>query len=163
MVRVPVRPAPLFVATLNTTEPLPLPAVPDATVSHVALLVAVHEHPAAADTATVLPFVPDAATARLVGLRVTVHAVAGAPACVTVNVLAPTATLPTRARVDVLAETLNPKDPLRFPLDVVSAIQDTPMFAVQPHPVAAVTDTTPAPPAAGVETDAGCSVIVHVG
>ena len=80
------------------------------------------------------------------------------------NVIVPTVTLPARGAVDVLAATLNAKVPLPVPLaEVVSEIQDTPLLAVQLQPVAAVTDTTPVPPAAGVETDAGCREIVHVG
>jgi hypothetical protein len=43
IVSVPVRSAPLFAATLNVTEPLPVRVVPpDVTVIHDALLAAVH-------------------------------------------------------------------------------------------------------------------------
>jgi hypothetical protein len=53
MVRVPVRAAPLFAAALNPTEPLPVPVAPDVTLSHGALLAAVHVHPLPAVTVTV--------------------------------------------------------------------------------------------------------------
>ena len=65
---VPVREAPLpFVATLNVTEPLPLPLAPDVIVIHKALLVAVHAHPPVVDTETVIPLPPDANNVTLVG------------------------------------------------------------------------------------------------
>jgi hypothetical protein len=60
IVSVPVRAGPMFAPTLNPTEPFPLPLAPDVTVIHVALLTAVHRHPACVDTATV-PASPDAA------------------------------------------------------------------------------------------------------
>ena len=64
----PDRAAPVFAATLNPTEPFPLPEAPDVTVSHVgAVLTAVHEHPEPAVTATV-PVLAVAATFWLVGL-----------------------------------------------------------------------------------------------
>ena len=55
IVTVPVRSLSLsvFVATLNATEPLPLPLAPDVTVIQFALLLAVHAQPVPADTATV--------------------------------------------------------------------------------------------------------------
>jgi hypothetical protein len=53
IVRVPVRDAPVFAATLNATEPFPDPVEPDVSVIHDAPLVAVHPHPLCADTATV--------------------------------------------------------------------------------------------------------------
>ena len=42
IVSVPVLAAPVLLATLKATEPLPVPAAPDVTVIHVAPLVAVH-------------------------------------------------------------------------------------------------------------------------
>ena len=53
MVIVPLRAAPVFKATLNPTGPFPVPDAPDVTVSHGALLFAVHVQPAPAVTVTV--------------------------------------------------------------------------------------------------------------
>jgi hypothetical protein len=53
MVNVPDRAAPVFAATLNPTEPFPVPDAPAVTVIHGAPLVAVHVHPVPAVTATV--------------------------------------------------------------------------------------------------------------
>ena len=64
MVRVPTREAPVLAATLNVTEPVPLPLTPEVTVSQVALLVVVQTQPRPADTET-LPVPPDAAMAAL--------------------------------------------------------------------------------------------------
>jgi hypothetical protein len=47
---VPERPPPLLPATLNATAPFPLPELPDVTVIHDALLIAVQLQPAALDT-----------------------------------------------------------------------------------------------------------------
>jgi hypothetical protein len=52
MVTAPVRAAPPFGATTRVTEPGPLPAAPSPTVTHGAVLVAVHEHPGCAETGT---------------------------------------------------------------------------------------------------------------
>ncbi len=58
-----------FAVTLNVTVPLPDPLAPAVTVIHVAPLVAVHEHPLAAETVTLLlPAV--APTDALVGVTV---------------------------------------------------------------------------------------------
>jgi hypothetical protein len=51
----------VFAAALNPTVPLPEPATPDVTVSHGALLLAVHAHAAVVVTAT-LPVVAVAGT-----------------------------------------------------------------------------------------------------
>jgi len=53
IVSVAVRAAPLFAKTLNAITPLPLPDAPCVTVSHAALLTAVHEHAAAVVIETV--------------------------------------------------------------------------------------------------------------
>ncbi len=45
MLMVPVRAAPGFGATLNATAPLPEPLAPEVTVTHAALLLAVHAQP----------------------------------------------------------------------------------------------------------------------
>ena len=67
MVTVPERAPPVLAATLNATEPFPLPLAPEVTVTHAALLLAVQAQPLPADTATV-PVPPDAAIEELVGL-----------------------------------------------------------------------------------------------
>ena len=58
MVNVPDRALPVLAAAVNATDPFPVPVAPDVTVSHVALLVAVHEHPLAAVTFTGVPAPP---------------------------------------------------------------------------------------------------------
>jgi hypothetical protein len=64
MVIVPLRGAPVVLGVpLNSTEPLPVPLAPDATVSHAALLVAIHGQDADVVTATGLPGPPPAAIA----------------------------------------------------------------------------------------------------
>jgi hypothetical protein len=55
MVSEPDREAPVFAATLNVTEPFPVPVEPDVTVIHDAWLLAVHPHRLCTDTATVPP------------------------------------------------------------------------------------------------------------
>ena len=64
---VPVRGPPVFAATVNATDPLPLPLAPDVTVIQPALLLAVQAQLVPADTA-VLPDPPAAAIEALVGL-----------------------------------------------------------------------------------------------
>ena len=44
-VTVPVRAPPVFAATLNATEPFPLPLAPEVTVTQAALLLAVQAQP----------------------------------------------------------------------------------------------------------------------
>ena len=56
-----------FSATLNVTDPLPLPLAPEVTVIHDALLVAVHPHPLGAETDTPIPPPPDASNVTLEG------------------------------------------------------------------------------------------------
>jgi hypothetical protein len=62
MVSVPLRAAPVFAATLNATDPSPLPLVPDVMVIHASLLVAVQAQPPVVETATGLPAPAVAAT-----------------------------------------------------------------------------------------------------
>ena len=74
MVAIPTRAAPVLAAAFNVTVPLPLPLAPDAIVSHAGvLLVAVHVHPAAVDTATLIPVAAAAEIDWLVGLIEMVH------------------------------------------------------------------------------------------
>jgi hypothetical protein len=69
-------------ATVKLTVPLPAPLAPAVIVSHESLLVAVHGHPAAVDTATGVPAPPAAAIDCVFGAIEGAHV----PACVTVNV-----------------------------------------------------------------------------
>ena len=62
MVSVPVLAEPVFAATVNVTDPLPLPLAPELIAIHDAPLVAVHGHPAAAETVMGVPAPPAAAT-----------------------------------------------------------------------------------------------------
>jgi hypothetical protein len=55
IVRVPVRAAPLFDATLNDTDPLPLPDAPLVTLMNASFADAVQAQPAPAVTATLPP------------------------------------------------------------------------------------------------------------
>ena len=59
IVSVPVRLAAVFAATLNDTDPLPVPVAPLVTVIHALLLTAVHGQPDVALT-VVVPVPPDA-------------------------------------------------------------------------------------------------------
>jgi len=68
MVAVPLRPPPVLAATVSATDPFPLPCVGETEI-HEALLDAVHEHPAPADTLT-MPLSPAAGAEVLVGLIV---------------------------------------------------------------------------------------------
>jgi hypothetical protein len=61
MVSVPLRAPAVLAATLNWTEPLPVPFVPDVMLIHEAFDAAVHPHPLLVDTATGLPPPPAAA------------------------------------------------------------------------------------------------------
>ena len=67
IVSVPIRCAPVFAAALNPTVPPPVLLAPLVIVSHGALLVAVHVHPAAVVTVTGDPAPPDAAIVVLPG------------------------------------------------------------------------------------------------
>ena len=67
MLRAPERPAPVLAATLNATEPPPLPLAPEVTVTHAALLPAVQAQPLPADTA-IVPIPPAAPIVAFDGL-----------------------------------------------------------------------------------------------
>jgi hypothetical protein len=75
--------------------PAPVPLAPDAMVIQVALSVAVHAQPVAADTVTLFVLAPNATLADA-GLIVGAH---GAPACVTVKLLPPIVRVAVRAVV----------------------------------------------------------------
>jgi hypothetical protein len=67
-VRLLLRALPVFAATLNATDPLPVPVAPDVIVIHAALLLAVQEHPAAVATENAAPTTPPAPNDWLLGL-----------------------------------------------------------------------------------------------
>jgi hypothetical protein len=67
MVSVPVRASPGFDATLNVTDPLPVPDAPLVIVIQSTFDVALHEHVVPVVTDTVPPLPPSPATDRLVG------------------------------------------------------------------------------------------------
>jgi hypothetical protein len=67
MARVPVRVLPERLSALNPTVPFPVPDAPEVIAIHPTLLVALHEQPAPAETATVPP-PPVLAMEALVGL-----------------------------------------------------------------------------------------------
>jgi len=85
------------------TVPAPLPFTPALSVSHAALLVAVHPQPVPAETVTV----PAAAEGEVRfaddGEMVNVQ---GRPACVTVNVAPPIVIVPVRGVAAVFAATM---------------------------------------------------------
>jgi hypothetical protein len=86
IVSVPVRAVPVLAAAVKPTVPLPVPLVPDVTVSHDALLVALHRHADWVETATGDPAPPAAAMFWLVGAIEYVHVgVVEAAACVMID------------------------------------------------------------------------------
>ena len=100
----PVRDAVLgFAATSYETVPLPLPLAPPVSVIHVALLDAVHAHPAPAVTVTVPLVATDVLSVAAEGRIVNEH---GAPGCVIVKVFPAIVIVPVRELVLVLAATL---------------------------------------------------------
>lgn len=129
---VPFREAPVLAATLNPTEPFPVPAAPDVTVIHTALLTAVHAQAAVVVTFSV-PVLAAAGAFRLVGASEYVHAGGGAvaAACDTVYVRLLIAIVPVRA-APVLAATTNVTMPSPAPVAPdVSVIQGTLLAADQ--------------------------------
>ena len=95
MVRVPVRAPPLFAATLNPTEPLPLPDAPLAIVIHDAFEAAAQAQSAPLVTATA-PVPPGASNVWDAGEIAYEHAGAAA-GCVTVSVWSAIVSVPDRA------------------------------------------------------------------
>ena len=109
-------------------------------VTQLALLAAVHPHPVDAVTATVPALAPDT-TFVDAGEIVDTH---GMPACVIVNVLPPTVSVPVRGVVAVFAATLYVTEPLPAPFaPAVTVIHASLLVAVHAHPVAAVTVMVP--------------------
>lgn len=153
IVSVPVRAlAALFAAALKLTVPLPDPLAPAVTVIHPLLLAAVHAHPAGAFTVAVPVPPPEpmlCAEGEIVSVQTT-------PACVTVKVAPAIVSVPVRAAVDVLPATLNATVPFPVPAaPAVTVIQEALLEAVHAHPVPAVTEALPLPPAATTERPVG--------
>jgi hypothetical protein len=151
IVSVPLRAAPVLAATLNPTEPLPVPLAPDVTVIHATVLVAVHAQVAPLVTVTV-PVLAVAGALRLLGAMAYVQTGGGAAAaaCDTVNVRLAIEMVPVRA-APVFTATLNLTEPFPVPLDPdVTVIHDTLLPADHSHVFCvAVTAIVPVPPAAG--------------
>src|SRR5439155_1214563 len=102
----------VFAAALNEMDPLPVPLAPAVIVIHASVVVAVHEQPVGAVTPTV-PDPPPTTTACVAGESVEVQ---GTPACVTVNVLPATVSVPVRDVPAVFAAMLNVTLPLPEPV-----------------------------------------------
>lgn len=123
------------------TVPLPLPFAPDVTVSHDALLLAVHEHPSAVVTVT-LPEPPADGTLAAVGAIEMEHPLP----CVTVTCAPATLMLPLRAG-PLSGSTLNPNAPEPLPLvAVVTVIHGTLLETDQAQPGVVSIVADPEPP-----------------
>lgn len=97
------------------------------------------------------PSPPAAGTDALEGAIEYEH---GAAACVMVNVLAPTATVPVRDVVVGFAATVYETLPLPLPVaPLLTVIHEELLAAVHAQPVAAVTLMVPAPPSAATLAD----------
>lgn len=127
MVRVPVRPAPLFAAAVTVTVPFPVPGAPLATLSHGSFGAAVHEHHDPPEIENAIAPPPDA-IAWLDGATDRLQAAA---ACDTVNVWLAIVTVPLRAAA-AFASTLSVTVPLAVPVDPsVTAIHGALLTAFQ--------------------------------
>jgi hypothetical protein len=153
MVNVPVRDAPVLLAAVNVTDPLPVPVAPDVTVIHSAALVAVHWQVLPADTVTGVPAPPAALMFWLIGEIVVLHAGGGGggagmltPGCVMVGRWLATATVPLLAapsfRATVKLSVLVPVPVV----DDVRVIQLTSTVAVHGHSLSVVMVSLPGPP-----------------
>jgi hypothetical protein len=122
----------VFAATVNFTVPLPLSGEPDTIEIQVTLLAAVQAQLPAADTDSEELAIPAAATDTLVGLTVPVQD--DAAAWLMVTVWPAIVSVPVRA-APVLAEALNPTEPLPLPLepDVIDSHAAL-LTAVHVHP-----------------------------
>jgi hypothetical protein len=153
IVSVPVRAMPVFAATLYPTDPLPLPLLPEVTVSHEALLLAVHVQPLAVVTATERLLPPPATTDWVVGLMKEAQgdgAAVPAAGWTAVTGWPPTIRVPVR-NAPALAPIENETVPLPAPLlpDVMTS-HGASLTAVHAHPAVAVTATEPVPPPAAI-------------
>jgi hypothetical protein len=134
--------ADVLAVTESVTVPEPVPEPPPVTVIHPALLVEVHEQPAAAVTAT------DAVPALSESRSALVESVYphDAPAWVTVTTWPATVSVPVRGLVDGLAVTEKPTAPEPLVvLPLVTVIHAVLLAAVHVHPDEAVTATDPPP------------------
>lgn len=157
IVSAPVRCAPVFAATEKLTDPLPVPAAPEVTVSQSRFEAAVHPHVSPVEIVTVPP-PPAAPTIWPAGEIESVH---GTAAWEIVSAAPPTAIWPLRAP-PVLADTLNctvPPPVPDAPAEIV--IQPTLGVAVHAQPCPAVTFAWPSPPAAATSIDVGEMVNEH--
>ena len=167
IVTMPVRAVPVFAATLKPTTPLPVPAAPDVTVSHTALLTAVHAHVAVVVTFTV-PVLAVEGTFCAVGVIPYVHAAGGgggaAPAaCDTVNVRFAIAMVPVRAAPAFVA-TANATTALPRPVGPdVTVIHGTSLATAQSQVLCDCTEMDPEPPAAGTFWLVGEIVVLQFG
>ena len=122
------------------TAPLPLPFAPAVTVSHEALLLAVHGHPSPAVTAT-LPEPPADGTFAAVGAIEIEHPLP----CVTVTCVPATLMVPLRAG-PLSGSTLNPNAPEPLPLVAVDTVIHGTLLETdqaQPGEVSIVADPEP--------------------
>jgi hypothetical protein len=99
---VALRAAPVFAFAPKPTVPLPLPQLPEVTVNQLLAVVAVHEQPVAAVTAT-LDVPPEPGKEAVVGVTEGLHD--DVPFCVTVNVCPAMVAVPVRFAVPVCAAT----------------------------------------------------------
>jgi len=135
---------------LNPTAPLPVPAVPDVTVSHAALLLAVHAQAAVVVTATV-PVPAVAGAVWVVGEIEYAQAggVAEPAACETANVRFAIEIVPVRA-APVFAPTEKLTVPFPLPVEPdVTVIHGALLSTVQSQTVGDCTVIDPEPPVAG--------------
>jgi len=132
--------------------PLPESLEPDVTLSQLVPDVAVHEHPAGADTATVPVPLADEKESEVLAI-VTTHAL---PAWLTVKVLPLLEMVPERAVELAFGATVNATLPGPLPdAALVSVIHAALLVAVQPQPAAAVTVTLPLSPLASAASEVG--------
>src|SRR5687767_5984761 len=139
----------VFAATLNPTEPLPLPLTGVVSVIHEARALAVHGQLVPAVTAT-LPVPPAAAIDVEVGCRETVHPAGGDERadCWMVTASPPIVIVPVRP-APVLPATVKLTFPLPEPAAGATVIQLTVLAAAHGQPPGVATLTEPAPPDAG--------------
>jgi hypothetical protein len=159
IVAVPTRAAPVSLAgTLNVMVPLPLPAWPETTVSHVELLTAVQLQPGAVPRSTVVV----AAAAPAVTLRGDIE-YEHVPACEIWNETPETEMVPVRIDAAVFGDTVYPivPGPVPDPPDVTT-IHGADAVALHAQLEAVVTSTVWAPPPVAIDTLPGLNAVLHV-
>lgn len=146
--------AEVFAATVNVTDPDPVPDVRDS-VTQDAPDEAVHAQPE--PVVTVTPCVPPPLAIEAdVGDAANVHEAAAA--WVTVTVRPATVTDPVRDCAVVFAGTVSVTEPLPLPLAGVTAIHAAPELAVHAQPANVVTITVEVLPPFGIATVVGDTV-----